>query len=185
MQKKEFLVIFAVPLVAVLLFGAALTITHSSEHTTRSVGATAEAALVSPNGTEMGTVTITQGPKGIVLAAKVQGLAPGGHALSLNFVGACVPNFEAGGGDFAPHGGEHGFLQGDGPHVGDLPNIYAGANGTARADFFASDVTLSTGGDHSIFDDDGSSIIIHENPDTYVEEGALGERVACGVIRRN
>ena len=105
--------------------------------------------------------------------------------VSINSVGACVPNFGAAGGDITPHGGAHGFLQGSGPHVGDLPNIYAGGDGTARADFFATDITLATGVDHSIFDDDGSSIIIHEKPDTYVERADLGNRVACGVIRRN
>ena len=47
-------------------------------------------------------------------------------------------------------------------------NIYAGGDGTARADFFAADINLGTGVDHSIFDDDGSSII-HEKPDIYVE----------------
>ena len=35
-----------------------------------SVGATAESALVSPDGKEMGTVTITQGPKGVKLPPK-------------------------------------------------------------------------------------------------------------------
>ena len=77
------------------------------------------------------------------------------------------------------------FSKGAALHVGDVPNIYAGDDGTARADFFAAEITLGSGADHSIFDDDGSSIIIHENPDTYVAGTDLGDRVACGVIRRN
>ena len=158
---------------------------HIRSYRTQPVGATAEAVLASPDGKEVGTVILTQGPRGVILAAEVQGLAPGGHAVSINSVGACVPNFGAAGGDFTPHGNEHGFLQGSGPHVGDLPNIYAGGDDVARADFFAVDITLGAGVDHSIFDDDGSSIIIHEKPDTYVAGTDLGDRVACGVIRRN
>ena len=65
-----------------------------------SVGATAESALVSPDGKEMGTVTITQGPKGRQPPAEVMGLAAGGHAIGIKSVGACVPSFGASGGDF-------------------------------------------------------------------------------------
>ena len=185
MNPKLYIAIFAIPLASVLMIVVALTIADSRSQTAHTVGATAEAALVSPDGSEIGTVTITQGPRGIIVATDVWGLSPGGHAISINSVGAWAPNFAPAGGDFSPHGNEHGFLQGDGPHVGDLPNIYVGDDGTARADFFAADITLDTGIDHSIFDADGSSIIIHQKPDTYGEGAGLGNRVACGVIRRN
>ncbi|MDE2861546.1 MAG: superoxide dismutase family protein [Chloroflexota bacterium] len=184
MGWKLYLAILGVPLVKVAGFGLVLLLAESSHHK-HPVGASAEATLVSPDGRDMGIVTITQGPKGIVLAADVQGLAPGGHSMSINSVGTCAPDFAAAGENFNPHGGEHGFLQGDGPHIGDLPNIYAADDGTARADFFAVDITLGSGEDHSLFDDDGTSIVISEKPDSYVEGADLGIRVACGVIRRN
>ena len=65
-----------------------------------------------------------------------------------------------------------------------MPNLHAGADGVARADYFHTDVTLDEGADNSIFDDDGSAIIIHENPDSYGPEPGAGARVACGVIQR-
>lgn len=181
---RLYLGLLGIPLVAVVGFGLVLALTERAQHE-HPIGARAEAALISPDGKEMGTVSITQGPKGIVLAADLQGLAPGGHSISINSVGTCAPDFTAAGGKFSPHGGEHGFLQGEGPHVGDLPNIYAVDDGTARADFFAGDITLGSGVDHSLFDDDGTSIVIHEKPDSYVGEVDLGIRVACGVIQRN
>ncbi|MXY44315.1 MAG: superoxide dismutase family protein [Dehalococcoidia bacterium] len=70
-----------------------------------------------------------------------------------------------------------------GGHGGDLLNSYAAADGSARADFLTGGVTLDTGESHSVFDDDGSAIIVHERPDPYAEEESdTGERVACGVI---
>ncbi|MCY4576798.1 MAG: superoxide dismutase family protein [Chloroflexi bacterium] len=183
-MKRFYFLIPLVPISVFLLFAAVFLTADDRIHAPEFVGATAQADLVSPDGSEMGTVIMTQGPTGIVVAAEVQGLTPGGHAMTINSVGSCVPNFEAAGGDFQPHGGNHGFLQGNGPHAGDLPNIYAWDDGTARADFFAVELTFNIGLDHSLFDEDGSAIVIHEKLDVYVG-GDLGERIACGVIQRN
>lgn len=71
----------------------------------------------------------------------------------------------------------------EGPHAGDLPNIYAGPDGTARADFYSEAITLASGEDTSVLDEDGSAIIVHEKPDTYGAEAGAGGRVACGVIQ--
>ena len=71
-----------------------------------------------------------------------------------------------------------------GAHGGDLPNIYAAADGTARADFFTSGFSLDTDASHTLFDGDGSAIVIHEKPDAYEEEESdTGARIACGVIQ--
>ena len=137
-MRKTHLLIMAAPILAVLIIGVALLISESRSDA-RTVGATAEAVLLSPSSSDMGTVTITQGPKGILLAAEVRGLTLGGHAMSINAVGTCVPNFEAAGVISLPMVVRHGLLRGSGPHVDDLPNIYAGGDGTARADFFAVD----------------------------------------------
>ena len=64
-----YIAIFALPLVALLGFGLALLMADIRSHGTHSVGVTAEAALVSPDGKEMSTITITQGPKGIIVVA--------------------------------------------------------------------------------------------------------------------
>ena len=47
-----------------------------------------------------------------------------------------------------------------GSHSGDMPNIYAGSDGHARADVFVDAVSFSVDADDTLFDDDGSAIII-------------------------
>ncbi len=157
------------------------------------VGATATATLASPTGQAMGTVSFTQGASVVLVAAEVRGLTPGGHAFVIHETGACAPDFAAAGDHFNPENAEHGIIhpnwergQSGGGHGGDLPNIYAGTDGLARADFFTDGVTLDVGPRHSVFDADGSAIIVHEKPDAYLpQESDTGNRVACGVIRRD
>ncbi|MCY3895692.1 MAG: superoxide dismutase family protein [Chloroflexi bacterium] len=148
------------------------------------VGARAVAMMTGSDGASMGTVTLTQVPSGVLVAADVHGLAAGGHGFHIHSVGACAPDFTAAGGHFDPDETGHGLLVNDTPHPGDLPNIYAGADGAARADVLTAAVTLDAGADHSLFDADGSAIIIHAKPDTYGAEPGAGDRVACGVIKR-
>ncbi len=145
----------------------------------------ATAMLTGPDGTAMGTVTLTQGPFGVLIAADLMGLTPGGHGFHIHEFGACSPSFAAAGGHFNPGGTGHGFLDEGGVHAGDTPNVYAAADGTVRADIFTAAVTLETDAAHSLFDADGSAIIVHEKPDTYGADPGAGARVACGVIQRN
>ena len=149
------------------------------------VGERAVAAMSGPDGSAMGTVVLTQGPNGVLIAADVNGLSPGPHGFHIHTVGACTPDFAAAGGHFDPDGRGHGFMDGGGWHAGDLPNIHAGDDGVARADHFTTGVTLVADGDTSVFDADGSAIIIHAKPDTYGAEPGAGDRVACGVIKRS
>ena len=153
------------------------------------MGLTATAALQSPDGVPMGTVAFRQAASGVLIMAEVNGLTPGGHAFIIHEAGACTPDFSAAGDHFNPTEAEHGFIhaawkRGTGGHGGDLPNIYAAADGSARADFFTEGITLDIGPDHSIFDADGAAIIVHEKPDAYGEEESdTGARLACGVIK--
>ncbi len=157
-----------------------------------TMGLTAEAALASPDGEAIGTVTFRQTANGVLVMADVTGLAPGGHAFIIHETGACTPTFDAAGDHFNPTGAEHGFLhsswnrgESGEAHGGDLLNLYAAADGSARADFLTAGVTLDEGPNHSVFDADGSAIIVHEKPDPYSgEEPDTGARVACGVIVR-
>ena len=180
----------AIVLVAVL----ALLLLQDDRTGVADIGATATAALVSPSGEAIGTVSFTQGAAGVLIAAEVRGLTPGGHGFFIHETGACTPDFAAAGDHFNPEDTEHGLIHpnwkrgqsGVGGHGGDLPNIYAGADGSARADFFTDGVTLDAGARHSVFDADGSAIVVHEKPDAYGEEESdTGSRVACGIIRRN
>lgn len=149
----------------------------------RGVGTFAVARMAGPDGAELGTVMIEQGPQGLIVAADVRGLSPGGHGFHIHETGSCEPDFAAAGDHFNPTGASHGARHGPGRHAGDLPNLYAAADGTARADVFTDAATLDAGAPHSLFDADGSAIVIHERPDTYGEDAGAGGRVACGVIR--
>ena len=152
----------------------------------KDVGATATAAIMGKEGEALGIVTLTQGPQGVLVSADLSGLPPGGHGFHIHAVGSCSPDFSAAGSHFGPGGESHGFLYSTDMHAGDLPNIYASADGTARADVFAASVTLAADDVRSLFDSDGSAIIIHEKPDAYGEDvGSAGARIACGVIERN
>ncbi len=183
--------IVALPAALALVAILSLLAYRSVQDGPSNVGAKASAVLVSQDGGAVGSVTLTQAATGVLVAARVEGLAPGGHAFIIHSVGACTPDFDAAGDHFDPEGvGEHGFIHPNWrgssgrTHGGDLPNIYAAADGSARADFFTGGVTLDTGKEHSLFDSDGSSIIVHEKPDTYGEgEHDTGRRIACGVIR--
>lgn len=144
----------------------------------------AVAELEAPDGTDMGTVTLTEGPNGVLVRLRATNLALGEHGFHIHETGACAPDFGAAGGHFDPAGKGHGLMNPDGPHAGDLPNIHAGATGSASADVFTDAVTLAEGAKNTLFDEDGSAIIVHANPDSYAAEAGAGGRVACGVIER-
>lgn len=185
-------VLALLPVVVVLVAGVALLIVRSGGEDARTAGLTAEATLVAPSGEALGTVRFRQTASGVLVIAEVSGLAPGGHAFVIHEVGACTPDFGAAGDHFDPTDAEHGFIHSawqrggsDEAHGGDLPNIYAASDGSARADFFTVGITLDMGPRHSVFDADGSAIIVHERPDSYGQsESDTGARVACGIIRR-
>jgi Cu-Zn family superoxide dismutase len=145
----------------------------------------ATATLTGPDGAAMGTVTLTAAPHGVLVSADVTGLAPGPHGFHIHETGACAPDFKAAGGHYNPAGAGHGLMHEGGHHAGDLPNIHANAEGAAQADYFTADVSFDEGAANTLFDADGSAIIIHENPDSYGEDAGAGGRVACGVIERH
>ena len=171
-----------------MVIAVAMTATlacQSEAHQPQGVGAKAVADLVGRDGSNMGTVTLTQSPHGVLVAADVTGLEPGGHGFHIHAVGSCTPDFSAAGDHFNPENIGHGLNHPDGVHPGDMPNIYAGTDGRVRADYFTDAITLDAGADHTLFDADGSAIIIHEKPDSYGADPGAGARVACGVIQRN
>ena len=146
-------------------------------------GPSARANVQGPDGAYLGQVVIEQRQQGLIISANVRGLSPGGHGFHIHETGSCEPDFSAAGDHFNPTGASHGAHHGPDRHAGDLPNLYAAADGTARLDVFTDAATLHTGVPHSLFDADGSAIVIHELADTYREDAGAGGRVACGVIR--
>ncbi|KAF0676175.1 superoxide dismutase family protein [Profundibacterium mesophilum] len=146
------------------------------------IAAEATASLKNDRQTEIGTVTLMQTPNGVLVKLDAQGLPAGAHGFHIHETGSCSPDFAAAGDHFNPDGAEHGFENEAGPHAGDMPNIFADENGMAKADVLTASVSLEEGQEGMLLDDDGSAIIIHENPDSYGKEAGAGGRIACGVI---
>lgn len=180
------LAIFSVALLLVSVLALLACAPTASRYEPSGVGATASAEIMDAAGESLGTVMLTQGPRGVLISAQLASLEPGGHGFHIHSVGACAPDFSAAGGHFNPSEVGHGPLHSGGHHAGDLPNIHAATDGTAQADYYTDAVTLDSGPDHSLFDADNSAIVVHEKPDAYGEDvGSAGARIACGVIQRN
>lgn len=144
----------------------------------------AHAALADPDGKSVGSVTLTQTPNGVLISAALMNMQPGWHAFHIHQTGKCTPDFKAAGGHFNPDGHTHGIKSDGGMHAGDLPNVYVPESGMLKFDAFATAVTLEDGKPNSLFDEDGSAIMMHDGPDDYTSDpaGAAGNRIACGVI---
>ena len=149
--------------------------------TSRAEAATAE--IVDANGNSFGIVTLTQAPGGVLVKAELRSLTPGGHGFHVHEKGLCSPNFKAAGGHFNPGNSGHGLNHSGGSHAGDMPNIYAAADGSVVAEVFNPRISLSKG-PSNVFDNDGSAIIVHAKPDTHGKKAGAGDRVACGVIKK-
>ena len=138
------------------------------------------AEVKSAEGTSFGTVTANETPSGVMLiTVELSGLTPGIHGLHIHETGTCSPpDFESAGGHLAGDK-EHGVMSTNGPHPGDLPNIHVPDSGELTVEFFATGLTSQM-----IADEDGSAIVIHEQPDDYVGQpsGHAGNRLGCGTF---
>jgi len=144
----------------------------------------ATAALKDAGGKQIGTATFTQGTDGKVqVNVQVKGLSPGLHGIHIHQYGACSPTFAAAGEHYNPTGKHHGLDNPNGPHAGDLPNLNVNKDGTGALTVMTGRVTL-TPGQTSLFNGNGTSLVIHAKPDDQVSDpaGNSGDRVACGVI---
>ena len=128
---------------------------------------------------------------GIVVDVTVtaSGLKPGLHGVHLHAVGQCEAPFTSAGGHFDPGPASNPDPDVNHPfHMGDIPNLQVGADGKGQLKAVTTRVTLSPG-PLSIFDTDGTAIILHANEDKGVpgepKSGVSGgPRVACGVISK-
>ncbi len=145
----------------------------------------ASARLLDGAGQPVGWAMFVEDSTGSVhVNVKVDGLSEGLHGIHLHAVGRCVvPAFTSAGGHHNPLGAQHGLGEPAGAHAGDLPNLEVNGAGRGRLDGVTDLATLSAG-PLSLFDGDGSAIIIHAGPDDQVTDptGNSGARIACGVI---
>jgi Cu/Zn superoxide dismutase len=144
----------------------------------------AHAEIKNANGKTVGTVALRQTKEGVTILIQVTDLPQGLHAVHVHSTGKCeAPAFTSAGGHFNPQNLKHGLKNPEGPHAGDLPDLYVNKDGVGRYGVLIQNVTLDTG-KLSILDADGKSIVIHATADDNMSDpaGNSGDRIACGAI---
>jgi Cu-Zn family superoxide dismutase len=139
------------------------------------------------SGQKIGTATLVERAGAVELQVEVTGLEAGAHGIHFHQVGLCeTPGFTSAGSHFNPLGKQHGLESPNGAHAGDLPNLEADASGKASYKVTTERVVLGEG-QLSLFDADGTALIIHARVDDQVTDptGNSGDRVACGVLTRD
>jgi Cu-Zn family superoxide dismutase len=180
---------------AILLFVAALTAALYS----RSLADTPPlgfAEIRDSNGQLVGAASFQRVADGVEIRARFAGLPPGVHGYHVHAVGSCDgPSFMTAGDHFNPltedltpmripqEPREHGLRNPRGHHIGDLPNLVVAEDGTASLTVVAREATLAPS-ETSLFDHDGSALVIHANADDEVSDpaGNSGAAIACGVL---
>lgn len=146
----------------------------------------AQAEMVNADNQKIGTVALRATPNGILVRGHLRPVPAGRHAFHFHQTGRCDAGggFKSAGGHIAD-GRQHGFEMAGGPHPGDMPNQYAGADNVLQVEIFNPRVSLGDGQGSNLLDADGSAIVIHAGADDYSSQpsGAAGDRIACGVIK--
>lgn len=143
------------------------------------------AAMTLADGTSAGTVELVSSDGALSFNVAVTNIPEGTHGFHLHTTGQCeAPDFTSAGGHLNPAEREHGRENPAGSHLGDLPNLDVGADGAA-----STTVALDAESDNAIetlFDADGTAVMIHADPDDYRTDptGNAGSRIACGVLER-
>jgi len=142
--------------------------------------------VVDSTGKGIGTAELTETDTGVRILLLLKGLEPGEKAIHFHEVGKCEhPKFVTAGSHFNPTKKQHGFYNPKGHHSGDLPNLKVKKDGEVDLEITTPNVTLEKGKPNSLLDEDGSSLVIHNNADDYVTDpsGNSGDRIACGVLK--
>ncbi|MGI8686685.1 MAG: superoxide dismutase family protein [Acidimicrobiales bacterium] len=126
--------------------------------------AKARAMLKDAAGVERGGVLFTQVAGAIRVQVAATGLSEGFHGFHVHTVGTCTVGDPAN--PFTAAGGHLGsgapLSQSHSGHDGDMPVLYAGADGVARTTFRTDNFTMA-----QLLDTDGSAVIVHAAPDNY------------------
>ena len=142
--------------------------------------------LKDAQGKSVGAAVISEPGNHVAVALDLHDLPPGDHGIHFHQNPKCEgPDFKSAGGHFNPESKKHGLESPEGHHAGDLKNIAVDAQGKAKLQFEATDVTLGEG-NNSLFSNGGTALVIHANAEDYKTDpsGNSGDRIACVVITK-
>jgi superoxide dismutase, Cu-Zn family len=148
---------------------------------------TFEGPIVGAKGDQIGKIAIRSSENATVVRVTINagGLTPGWHGTHFHSVGDCsdVGQFQLSKGHINHENAKHGLLHAEGPDEGDVPNVYANADGSVNAELSTESIVLN--GPQGLKDGDGSALVIHANEDDHITQpiGNAGARVACAVIK--
>jgi Cu-Zn family superoxide dismutase len=180
--KRDLKLLVALASSLAVLFGCA-SVQQMSDAVSR-----AQVVMYNTAGNAIGTGTIWQDKDNVVhVDIATITLPAGSHGIHFHQVGKCEGGsgaFATAGGHYNPMATEHGLNNPKGPHAGDNPDIQVPEGGVGHVAFTTNRVTL-TPGPTTLFDADGSALLIHANADDQVTNpsGNSGARIACGVVR--
>ncbi|MAM33520.1 MAG: superoxide dismutase [Micavibrio sp.] len=138
---------------------------------------------------KLGEVTVTQADDGVLFHVKAENMPAGWHGMHLHKVGTCddaEAGFKDSQGHIMPEENKHGFLNPDGYHSGDLPNLIVAENGMVEVELYSEDVEYQDDEDgDAVFDADGTALVIHADKDDHYSQpiGGAGDRIACAVLK--
>jgi len=135
------------------------------------------------NGSLSGTITLMTMGSGVHFLGTVSNLSPGKHGFHVHQEGDLGNQCTNTGGHYNPDEMDHGSLTSSKRHVGDLENIVAGADKTAKVDKHVDDVDLA--------EFVGRAIVVHAGEDDLgqggdqgsITTGNAGGRLDCCVIK--
>lgn len=144
-------------------------------------GASAVAMLRTAANGDAGRAMVTDTEGGLRVTLDARGLPPGTHGAHIHMVGRCdAPDFTTAGGHWNPTAHQHGTMNPQGPHSGDLPNLIVGTDGRGTIGIVIPGATVA-----GLMDADGAAMVVHANPDDLKTDpsGNSGGRIACGVFQ--
>ena len=176
-----------VPAAIVLtLLAAPVSAQDKKDEPAPSTPQTYESPITNNKGQPIGQLSIRDGANMLVMRVQIQagGLPPGWHGIHFHAVGDCSDpdKFEKSKAHVNHDQSKHGMLHPDGPDEGDLPNVFANADGSVNAEVSSDTPLIGEGG---LKDSDGAALVIHANEDDHSTQpiGGAGARIACGVIK--
>ena len=131
-----------------------------------------------------GTADFVQKGKNVKMDLNVYKLTPGIHAVHIHEKGDCsATDGSSAGGHWNPAKNDHGKWGSEHFHMGDIGNLVADKDGTARLVFKTENWKM--GGNDATKNIMGKSIIIHADADDFKTQptGNAGGRVGCIEIK--